>query len=353
MTKLRLVLTFLALALAPLFLSATAPQAATVIADEDLTRLVNALGAGGFAETEAAVTALAASGDDRVAGILDKLGSGDLVVRKEDKAVFLAEKAGADVKLTSLVDGKDAGVVAKGAVDKLKVNNKLRRTIASAVGALTLRSPDPAVRRSAAEAVMKSKDAAAVPPRCRHRRRAGCGRQGGHGLGPRLRRARLGHARGRQARRGRHHRRARHARRARPPLRLHRRRRPVGEAARLAAAGIENKLALWDAGQNVWYGLSLGSVLLLAAIGLAVTFGVMGVINMAHGEMVMLGAYTTFVVQEAIRTYAPGLFDLSLFIALPLAFLVAGAVGILIERTVIRWLYGRPLETLLATGASR
>jgi urea transport system permease protein len=90
-------------------------------------------------------------------------------------------------------------------------------------------------------------------------------------------------------------------------------------------------------------------VLLLAAIGLAITFGQMGVINMAHGEMVMLGAYTTFVVQEVIRTRAPGLFDASLFIAIPLAFLVAGAVGIAIERGIIRHLYGRPLETLLAT----
>ena len=90
-------------------------------------------------------------------------------------------------------------------------------------------------------------------------------------------------------------------------------------------------------------------VLLLAAIGLAITFGVMGVINMAHGEMVMLGAYTTFVVQEIIRTSAPWLFDWSLAIALPLAFLVAGAAGLVIERGVIRFLYGRPLETLLAT----
>jgi urea transport system permease protein len=101
--------------------------------------------------------------------------------------------------------------------------------------------------------------------------------------------------------------------------------------------------------QNLWYGLSLGSVLLLAAIGLAITFGVMGVINMAHGEMVMLGAYTTFVVQELIRTKAPGLFDYSLAIAIPLAFLVAALVGMAIERGVIRFLYGRPLETLLAT----
>src|SRR5436305_2191822 len=101
--------------------------------------------------------------------------------------------------------------------------------------------------------------------------------------------------------------------------------------------------------QDAWYGLSLGSVLLLAAIGLAITFGVMGVINMAHGEMVMLGAYTTFVVQQVIRARNPALFDYSLAIAIPLAFAVAGAIGILIERGVIRFLYGRPLETLLAT----
>ena len=90
-------------------------------------------------------------------------------------------------------------------------------------------------------------------------------------------------------------------------------------------------------------------MLLLAAVGLAITFGVMGVINMAHGELIMLGAYTTFVTQEVIRTSFPGLFDWSLAIAAPLAFIVAGGVGVLIERGIVRFLYGRPLETLLAT----
>ena len=116
-----------------------------------------------------------------------------------------------------------------------------------------------------------------------------------------------------------------------------------------AIASIKASLQLWDAGENVWYGISLASVLLLAAIGLAITFGVMGIINMAHGEMVMLGAYTTYVVQEFIRNSHPGLFDWSLAIALPLAFIVSGLVGLVIERVVIRHLYGRPLETLLAT----
>ena len=123
----------------------------------------------------------------------------------------------------------------------------------------------------------------------------------------------------------------------------------LGDATRQAIKRIEKSLAMWATAQNVWYGLSLGSVLLLAAMGLAITFGVMGVINMAHGEMVMLGAYVTFVVQNTIKASFPELFAWSLLIAVPSAFIVAGAVGVAIERSIIRFLYGRPLETLLAT----
>ncbi len=100
---------------------------------------------------------------------------------------------------------------------------------------------------------------------------------------------------------------------------------------------------------NLFYGISLGSVLLLAALGLAITFGLMGIINMAHGELLMIGAYTTYVCQLLFRKFLPGAVDAYLLVALPAAFLVAGAVGVALERTVIRWLYGRPLETLLAT----
>ena len=94
-------------------------------------------------------------------------------------------------------------------------------------------------------------------------------------------------------------------------------------------------------------GVSLGSILLLAALGLAITYGLMGVINMAHGELIMIGAYSTYVVQGWFRN--TGLFDLYLLVAIPAAFMVSAAVGMLLERSVIRWLYGRPLETLLAT----
>jgi len=116
-------------------------------------------------------------------------------------------------------------------------------------------------------------------------------------------------------------------------------------AAERALNKIDQRTERYETADTLFFGLSLGSVLLLAAIGLAITFGVMGVINMAHGELIMLGAYTTFVVQQIF----PNGHEWSLLVALPAAFLVSAIVGIIIERCVIRFLYGRPLETLLAT----
>lgn len=112
-----------------------------------------------------------------------------------------------------------------------------------------------------------------------------------------------------------------------------------------AVADIDGRKGIFEFAENLFFGISLGSVLLLAAIGLAITFGVMGVINMAHGEMMMLGAYTTYVIQQAFPQYI----EYSLLMAIPAAFLVSGLVGVGIERGVIRHLKGRPLETLLAT----
>jgi urea transport system permease protein len=114
-------------------------------------------------------------------------------------------------------------------------------------------------------------------------------------------------------------------------------------------AAINARLARTELIGKLFYGLSLGSVLLLAALGLAITFGLMGIINMAHGELLMIGAYTTYVCQLLFRQYLPGALDAYLLAALPAAFIVTASVGMLLERTVIRWLYGRPLETLLCT----
>ena len=101
--------------------------------------------------------------------------------------------------------------------------------------------------------------------------------------------------------------------------------------------------------EGLFNGISIGSVLLLAALGLAIVFGLMGVINLAHGELMMLGAYTTFVVQNVFKGFGSPFFDTYVLFALPIAFLVSGLAGLLLERGVIRFLYGRPLETLLAT----
>ena len=340
---------FIALLLT-VFLSASAVLHAAEAQTADLRSLVDALGQGSFSDTEKQITAIAATGDPTVAPVLEALGDGNLYVRKSDKAVFIATKSGSDYELADPLTGEAAGEAPSGAIDKIKVNNKLRRTLRTALGGLTLMSPDPATRMSAAAAVFQSGDPDAIE----------------------LIDAALAAEKDvRIARLMREARAAAVLKSDRPDeekvaaidviidrsgrdslallLPLTAAEGPVGEAAKQAVSAIEGELALWDAAQNVWYGLSLGSVLLLAAIGLAITFGVMGVINMAHGEMVMLGAYTTFVVQQLIRDHAPWLFDSSLFIAVPLAFLVAGAVGVLIERGVIRFLYGRPLETLLAT----
>jgi len=117
----------------------------------------------------------------------------------------------------------------------------------------------------------------------------------------------------------------------------------------MALDGIRAKLAWGERAGVVFTGISLGSILLLAALGLAITYGLMGVINMAHGELIMIGAYATYVVQNVFKAYLPGIFDLYILAAIPLAFLAAALVGAAMERSVIRWLYGRPLETLLAT----
>ncbi|WP_436639344.1 urea ABC transporter permease subunit UrtB [Microbaculum sp. FT89] len=318
---------------------------------QDLRGLVDALGVGGFDETERAIAVLGATGDPAVASVLEALGEGDLYVRKSDKRVFVAERAGSDYTLTDPLTGEDAGTAGRSVVDKIRVNNNLRRVIRGALAGLTLRSPDFATRASAAETLFKSPDtdmaevldgaieaeSDAAVRATMEQARAAIVLSSDADDAAKIAAIETVAARG-----------------DRDVLSLltavaANSEGEVKAAAEQAIGDVDQILSLWDAVQNVWYGLSLGSVLLLAAIGLAITFGVMGVINMAHGEMVMIGAYVTFVVQDVIRNHAPGLFDASVVIALPLAFLVAGLIGIAIERGIIRFLYGRPLETLLAT----
>jgi urea transport system permease protein len=302
-----------------------------------------------FSESIIGIKEVAASGSPRAEIILRALQDGQLLYSAQKKAVYIKIDSG---KLVDAASGQPIAGDPPADVDIVRINNRLRGAIEAALGGLTLLAADPAVRYEAAQVVFKSRQASALPTI-----EAALAKE----QDARVRRALLEaraaiillsdkssdedklaaveviRQRGDQDALA-----LLSSLPANTPA-------PVAKAAATAIAAIKNRLAIWEAVQNAWYGISLGSVLLLAAIGLAITFGVMGVINMAHGEMVMLGAYTTFVVQEVIRARNPALFDYSLVIAIPLAFLVSGCVGILIERGIIRFLYGRPLETLLAT----
>ncbi|MEO0912997.1 MAG: urea ABC transporter permease subunit UrtB, partial [Pseudomonadota bacterium] len=247
------------------------------------------------------------------------------------------------------ITGAEIGEIGRRDGRKVKVNNGLRRTIRAALSVLTLRDPNPFKRIEAAEAAFKSADPEQLPAlkaaleaeenptvtAALTTAIAATTLASDEPAEAKLEAISLMREQGDQD-----------ALSVLAPLMEDE---ALGQAATEAVTAIERTQALWGIGQNVWHGLSLGSVLLLAAIGLAITFGVMGVINMAHGELVMIGAYTTFAVQEVIRNSAPELFGYSLLIAAPLAFLVAGLTGVGIERGVVRFLYGRPLETLLAT----
>jgi urea transport system permease protein len=123
----------------------------------------------------------------------------------------------------------------------------------------------------------------------------------------------------------------------------------VKAAIQAALDSVQSQLAWGEKLGVLFTGASLGSILLLVALGLAITYGLMGVINMAHGELMMIGAYATYVVQNLFKAHLPGVFDWYIVVAIPVAFFTSALVGAVLERSVIRWLYGRPLETLLAT----
>jgi urea transport system permease protein len=318
-----------------------------------------------FADTEEAIGAVASSGNPLAYPIISALQEERLMADPDSKKVYIKK---ADGKIIDAATGATVDTLPDGA-GAVQLNNRLRRTVDAALGGLTLLSPDPATRITAAQSVFKSREEAVLPTV-----ESALAKETNKSAKMALSQARAAillfksdaseadkleaiatiKARGDQDAMAM----LSEIGGDQPPA--------VAKAAAAAVSAIQNRLAMWSMVQNAWYGISLGSVLLLAAIGLAITFGVMGVINMAHGEMVMLGAYATFVVQESIRTKTivlgfPGMLaleiplpvnlslDWSLPIAIPIAFLVAALVGMAIERTIIRFLYGRPLETLLAT----
>lgn len=308
---------------------------------------------GGYSERVAQIEAIAALGDPRAIRLLEALGEGDLHVRDADGRIVIVKRDGREYFATDPLNGEDLGTVGRRETDKIRVNNRVRGAVAEALAQLRLSSPDANTRRVAAQeaanygsaamlarlrdalereqvpavkAAMQSAMLAAELAAGTSEERISAIERLSGSLDPAVR-ALLGQVTNDADA---------------PP--------EVRAAAVEAIEKIESQRAWLDAGLAVFQGVSLGSILLLAAIGLAITFGVMGVINMAHGEMIMLGAYSTFVVQEVFRTFLPpSVFDLYLIAAIPVAFTVAGVAGMAMERSVIRFLYNRPLETLLAT----
>jgi urea transport system permease protein len=306
------------------------------------------LGSGNFDQVRQGVEQLAGSGDKQAATIITALQNNRLYAAIADHALYIKQDDGSFHVATT---GAPAPDIAAGALKQVRVNNAIRGAMDAALGALQLLAPDPATRMAAADAVFHSHEPSALPAlqkalaretdpsirtRMQQARAAALLSSSDASEADRLAAVHVLADRGDMDSRS-----LLDGLSGQPPA--------VAAAAAAAIASIDRSLQMWGLLQDVYYGLSLGSVLLLAAAGLAITFGVMGVINMAHGEMVMIGAYTTFVVQQVIRQYAPGLFGASLLIAVPLAFIVSGIIGIIVERSLIRWLYGRPLETLLAT----
>ncbi len=280
--------------------------------------------------------------------VLRALLAGELYGRAEDKRLFIVKEKGGEIERIDALSGEATTIPAKEGLKKVIINNQMRLALRGAVARLSLSNEDPAVRLSAVEEIMNELDDATLAVL-----RAALARETDSGVREGLENAL---ALGDIESDDRELRLAAVAKLGGSVSAVVRNRlvslmddasedREVRAAARRSVSAMRFRLQIYGFFETVFFGLSLGAVLVLASIGLAITFGVMGVINMAHGELMMLGAYTTYVVQQAM----PGQLDLSLLVAIPAAFLVSGLAGIAIERGVIRFLYGRPLETLLAT----
>jgi urea transport system permease protein len=310
-----------------------------------------------FADKEQIATELIASRHPRARNVLTALLEDRLYVRTSDMRVFITKSADDSAPSLDLVDPvtlKDAGSASRDALDKIGTNNRLRRTLRIAVARFDLANPDPAVRLAAVSEMLRSLDESGAAllaaragvetdRRVKSEIEVGLALVALDGTDVSTRLSAIATLAGRP----------RQQVRNRLAALVEKntdgsyveKDAAVRAAAAAAVSRIDRSLAMYGGVQTLFFGLSLGSVLVLVAIGLAITFGVMGVINMAHGELMMLGAYTTYVVQLLM----PGHIGASVLVAIPAAFIVAGLAGVILERSVIRFLYGRPLETLLAT----
>jgi urea transport system permease protein len=344
--------------LVALLLAAVLPRHASAQSpDEQFLATLGELREASFPDKEAIVERLSRTNHPRVREALTAFLEDRLYYRTADQKIFLARSADETLASLELLDPlslQDAGAGARDEFTKLTTNNGLRRALRTAVARFALSSPESSVRLGAVTEMMRSLDEASL---ALLRERIGVETDSGvkaeietglalaalDGGDPKSRLeaiAALAHRRRAEVRN-----RLAGLLEQSPDGSFAESDAEVRRAAAEAVRTIDQARAFYSGVETLFFGLSLGSVLVLVAIGLAITFGVMGVINMAHGELMMLGAYTTYVVQLAM----PRHIEASVLVAIPAAFLVAGAAGVILERTIIRFLYGRPLETLLAT----
>jgi urea transport system permease protein len=321
---------------------------------QDLGQLVAQFAGASFGDKQTLIHQLSAVHDPHVPSILKALLEGNLYSRNSDQRVFITEPDGDNMKLIDPLSGGSVGSASSDDLAKITVNNSLRKSLRVALARFDLNSPQVATRQAAVREMVRGIDdevIAALREHLPHEadravkqeirdalaqadldstdasvRLAAVQTLGGslnNDVYARLTAMATVDSDG-------------HYTESDPRVRA---------AAQGSLRAINRWRSLYGGIQVLLFGLSQGSVLVLAAIGLAITFGVMGVINMAHGELIMLGAYTTYVVQLLMPQHIAA----SIVVAIPAAFLVSGLAGVAIERGIVRFLYGRPLETLLAT----
>lgn len=304
-----------------------------------------------YDQVSIAVANIGDSVDERAVDVLNLLLAGDIYFDKDSKQlVKIVEKQGSKYLVTPLfaAESTPAQQVKRRSVKKVGINNQLRGEIKLQLAALNIRHPDEQKRIDAVTQLMGELDAQSYAM-LQQARSTETDSDVQQVLDTALAIYQLEHSSTQDeqlaaiATLGDSYQPT--ARNALTQILSTNPNKTLTEATNKALGLIEQRVSMAQFGETLFFGLSLGSVLVLAAIGLAITFGVMGIINMAHGELIMLGAYTTYVIQ----TLMPNHIGWSIIVSIPVAFLVSGAVGVLIERTVIRHLYGRPLETLLAT----
>lgn len=319
----------------------------TVAEDAALRERVNALFEADDQRRRELLREMAASGDERVPAVFAALARGALYLDRRSDDVVVAERSGARYEVRDVLTGNELPGAGRRDVRRLRVDNRLREELASLTALRGLVSEDVGERRSAVRTIAAAPSTLALETLRGHLAREtdasvrdeieltlAIGALSGNGSAVSDALATLE---------------GRSEARVRAALTTFLERNDLDSAQREAAQAslrkAQSRLRWLARLEALFFGLSLGSVLLLCAIGLSITFGVMGVINMAHGELIMLGAYASWGAQQLL----PGQPGLALLLSIPAAFLFCGFVGLLLERGVIRHLYGRPLETLLAT----